>query len=151
MTDPHPEGLGVSTCIELALKDSGIERDEVGAVRSACLSRNPCVCSGRNVHGHPETCVSKAWSASSGRDLRVQAAIMCCALSKCLHPPPGWQVNYINAHATSTLVGDKAEVKAIKKVFSDLSHVKMNATKSMIGHCLGAGGHAVVCGGCVAP
>ncbi len=29
MTDPHPDGLGVSTCIELALKDSGIERDEV--------------------------------------------------------------------------------------------------------------------------
>lgn len=29
MTDPHPEGLGVSTCIELALKDSGVERDEV--------------------------------------------------------------------------------------------------------------------------
>lgn len=29
MTDPHPEGLGVSTCIELALADSGIERDEV--------------------------------------------------------------------------------------------------------------------------
>lgn len=53
MTDPHPDGLGVSTCIDLALKDSGIERDEV---------------------------------------------------------------NYINAHATSTLVGDKAEVKAIRKV-----------------------------------
>lgn len=53
MTDPHPEGLGVSTCIELALKDGGIDRDAV---------------------------------------------------------------NYINAHATSTLVGDKAEVKAIKKV-----------------------------------
>jgi 3-oxoacyl-[acyl-carrier-protein] synthase II len=29
MTDPHPEGLGVSTCIELALADAGIERDEV--------------------------------------------------------------------------------------------------------------------------
>ena len=29
MTDPHPEGLGVSTCIQLALKDAKIERDEV--------------------------------------------------------------------------------------------------------------------------
>lgn len=48
------------------------------------------------------------------------------------------QVNYINAHATSTLVGDIAEVKAIKNVFSDTSHIKMNGTKSMIGHCLGA-------------
>ena len=38
----------------------------------------------------------------------------------------------------STLVGDVAEVKAIKKVFTDTSHLKMNATKSMIGHCLGA-------------
>lgn len=38
----------------------------------------------------------------------------------------------------STLVGDIAEVKAIKKVFSDTKHLKMNATKSLIGHCLGA-------------
>ena len=50
------------------------------------------------------------------------------------------QVNYINAHATSTLVGDVAEVKAIKKVFTDMSHVKVNGTKSLIGHCLGAAG-----------
>jgi 3-oxoacyl-(acyl-carrier-protein) synthase len=35
-------------------------------------------------------------------------------------------------------VGDIAEVKAIKKVFTDTSNIKMNATKSMIGHCLGA-------------
>jgi hypothetical protein len=48
MTDPHPDGLGVSTCIELALRDGGVDRDAV---------------------------------------------------------------NYINAHATSTLVGDKAEVR----------------------------------------
>lgn len=46
------------------------------------------------------------------------------------------QVNYINAHATSTLVGDIAEVKAVKKVFTDTKHIKMNATKSLIGHCL---------------
>jgi len=49
------------------------------------------------------------------------------------------RVNYLNAHATSTLAGDLAEVAAVKKVF-DLSKLKMNATKSMIGHCLGAAG-----------
>lgn len=48
------------------------------------------------------------------------------------------QINYINAHATSTLVGDVAEVKAVRSVFSDWSNIKMNATKSMLGHCLGA-------------
>lgn len=48
------------------------------------------------------------------------------------------QINYINAHATSTLVGDVAEVRAVRSVFSDWSHIKMNATKSMLGHCLGA-------------
>ncbi|KAM7271738.1 hypothetical protein ACFE04_030952 [Oxalis oulophora] len=49
-------------------------------------------------------------------------------------------VNYINAHATSTLAGDLAEINAIKKVFKDTSGIKINATKSMIGHCLGAAG-----------
>jgi len=75
MTDPRADGLGVSTCIELALKDAGIDKE---------------------------------------------------------------QINYVNAHATSTIVGDIAEVKAIKKVFHDTQHLKMNATKSLIGHCLGA-------------
>ncbi|KAK7318080.1 hypothetical protein RJT34_02778 [Clitoria ternatea] len=50
------------------------------------------------------------------------------------------EVNYVNAHATSTLAGDLAEVNAIKKVFKDTSELKMNATKSMIGHGLGAAG-----------
>ena len=50
------------------------------------------------------------------------------------------EVNYINGHATSTVVGDLAEVRAIKKVFQDTSNIKMNATKSMIGHSLGAAG-----------
>lgn len=77
MTDPRADGLGVSTCIELALKDARIVKE---------------------------------------------------------------QVNYINAHATSTLVGDIAEVKAVKKVFIDTKHIKMNATKSLIGHGLGAAG-----------
>ncbi|CAN1329450.1 3-oxoacyl-[acyl-carrier-protein] synthase I, chloroplastic [Linum perenne] len=50
------------------------------------------------------------------------------------------EVNYINAHATSTLAGDLAEINAIKKVFKNTSEIKINATKSMIGHCLGASG-----------
>ncbi|KAM7491500.1 hypothetical protein LguiA_034421 [Lonicera macranthoides] len=50
------------------------------------------------------------------------------------------EVNYINAHATSTLAGDLAEFNAIKKVFKDTSEIKMNGTKSMIGHGLGAAG-----------
>ncbi|PKA52039.1 3-oxoacyl-[acyl-carrier-protein] synthase I, chloroplastic [Apostasia shenzhenica] len=50
------------------------------------------------------------------------------------------EVNYVNAHATSTPAGDLAEINAIKKVFKDTSDMKMNATKSMIGHCLGAAG-----------
>ncbi len=49
-------------------------------------------------------------------------------------------VNYINAHATSTPVGDLAEVAALKKVFHDSSCISMNSTKSMIGHSLGAAG-----------
>ena len=84
MTDPRADGLGVSTCIELSIKDAGITVNDI---------------------------------------------------------------NYINAHATSTLVGDVAEVNAVRKVFKDVANVKMNATKSMIGHCLGAAGgmEAVAC------
>ncbi|XVF87187.1 hypothetical protein PTKIN_Ptkin18bG0099000 [Pterospermum kingtungense] len=50
------------------------------------------------------------------------------------------EVNYINAHATSTLAGDLAEINAIRKVFKNTSDIKINATKSIIGHCLGAAG-----------
>ncbi|MCO5596424.1 hypothetical protein L7F22_050487 [Adiantum nelumboides] len=50
------------------------------------------------------------------------------------------EVNYINCHATSTLAGDLAEVNALKKVFKNTADIKINGTKSMIGHCLGAAG-----------
>ncbi|KAH0461369.1 hypothetical protein IEQ34_008944 [Dendrobium chrysotoxum] len=57
------------------------------------------------------------------------------------------EVNYINAHATSTPAGDLAEVNAIKKVFNNSKDIKMNGTKSLIGHCLGASGglEAIAC------
>jgi 3-oxoacyl-[acyl-carrier-protein] synthase II len=51
------------------------------------------------------------------------------------------RVNYINAHATSTPLGDIAEIEAVHKVFGPhTKNLKMNATKSMTGHCLGAAG-----------
>lgn len=51
------------------------------------------------------------------------------------------QINYINAHATSTSVGDLCEVRGIRTVFGDqVKTMKMNGTKSMTGHCLGAAG-----------
>jgi 3-oxoacyl-[acyl-carrier-protein] synthase II len=78
MTSPREDGSGVAECIELAIKDAGISKE---------------------------------------------------------------QINYINAHATSTPVGDMCEILGIKKCFGDdLKGISINATKSMIGHCLGAAG-----------
>lgn len=47
-------------------------------------------------------------------------------------------IDYINAHATSTPAGDMVEVNALKQVVPNPEKVVMNATKSMIGHGLGA-------------
>jgi 3-oxoacyl-[acyl-carrier-protein] synthase II len=78
ITSPREDGSGVAECMNLALKDAGIPKE---------------------------------------------------------------QINYINAHATSTQIGDICELIGIKTVFEDhMKNVSINATKSMIGHCLGAAG-----------
>lgn len=58
------------------------------------------------------------------------------------------EVDYINAHGTSTSLNDKNETQAIKKLLGKRAYeVPVNSTKSMIGHLLGAAGavEAVVC------
>ncbi|KAL2251000.1 3-oxoacyl-[acyl-carrier-protein] synthase II, chloroplastic [Sesamum indicum] len=77
MTEPHPEGTGVILCIEKALAQSGVSKEDV---------------------------------------------------------------NYINAHATSTPAGDLKEYKALIHCFGENPELRVNSTKSMIGHLLGAAG-----------
>ncbi|CAL4923073.1 unnamed protein product [Urochloa decumbens] len=77
MTEPHPEGKGVILCIENALADSGVKKEDI---------------------------------------------------------------NYINAHATSTQMGDLKEFEALTRCFGQNPQLRVNSTKSMTGHLLGAAG-----------
>ena len=62
-----------------------------------------------------------------------QSRLMKRLLDKCRMDPG--QIDYINAHATSTPLGDVTEIRSIKRVFGDHARrLKINATKSMLGH-----------------
>ncbi|MCV6584505.1 MAG: beta-ketoacyl-ACP synthase I [Marinibacterium sp.] len=54
--------------------------------------------------------------------------------------PEGRKVGYINAHGTSTPVGDVGEVEAVRRVFGEDSMPLISSTKSMTGHAQGAAG-----------
>ena len=70
-------------------------------------------------------------------DIDGQAAAMQSALEDAGMTPA--QVDYINAHATSTPLGDVIETKAIKQLFGERApEIPVSATKSMIGHSIGA-------------
>lgn len=90
------------------------------------------------IGGYGATCDASHLTApledGSGAARAMEMAIQDAGLT------PG-DVDYINAHGTSTPMNDKIETAAIKLAFGEKAyHVKINSTKSMIGHLFGAGG-----------
>ncbi|KAJ6393494.1 hypothetical protein OIU77_022865 [Salix suchowensis] len=129
------------------------------SISTACATANCCFYLAANHIRRGEADIMVAWGTeaavipTAGGDPRSDGLGVSTCIAKSLEdagvsPEEDYvaglisdsQVNYVNAHATSTLAGDLAEVNAIKKVVKNTSEIKMNGTKSMIGHGLGAAG-----------
>ena len=69
---------------------------------------------------------------------KQQARCVRLALEKANLEPS--EIDIVNAHATATPMGDIQEMKALNDVFGNCEGVSINATKGLIGHCMGAAG-----------
>ena len=69
-----------------------------------------------------------------GADLAMSLALRDAGL-------PPRKINYINAHGTSTLINDRSETQAIKKVFGEAAYnIPISSNKSMLGHLIASAG-----------
>lgn len=110
------EGAGI---LVLEREDAALKR---GAKIYAQLAGYGCACDATHI---------------VAPDIDGQAAAMQTAIEDAGMTPA--QVDYINAHATSTPIGDVIETKAIKQLFGERApEIPISATKSMIGHSIGA-------------
>jgi 3-oxoacyl-(acyl-carrier-protein) synthase len=94
-----------------------------------------------------QACTSDAFNiAQPDPDAAGAIRVMSWALENAGIAPT--QIEYINAHGTSTPLNDLTETKAIKEVFGSHAYsIPISSTKSMIGHAMGASGalEAIAC------
>ena len=95
--------------------------------------------------GNGMTCDANHVTAPHPEGLGAVRAMQAALKAASIEPE---DIDYINAHGTSTPLNDPIETKAIKKVFGEHAHkLKISSTKSMTGHCVGGAGgiEAIVC------
>ncbi|KVI05821.1 Beta-ketoacyl synthase, active site-containing protein [Cynara cardunculus var. scolymus] len=136
--------LYLLTAGKKALEDGGVTEDGwMGpnySISTACATSNFCILNAANhiIRGESDMMLS---GGSDSAIIPIGTGIALC-IEKALAQSgvAREDVNYINAHATSTQSGDLNEYEAIIRCFGDNSELKINSTKSMIGHLLGAAG-----------